>query len=83
MTHVARREYELNCNWKVFCDNYLDGGYHVPFAHPELASGGEHEELRDDDTRFAFAANRDGGGGGGDGPRCVLYTGPHTTASAW
>jgi phenylpropionate dioxygenase-like ring-hydroxylating dioxygenase large terminal subunit len=39
MTHVARREYELNCNWKVFCDNYLDGGYHVPFAHPELASG--------------------------------------------
>ena len=36
---VARREYELSCNWKVFCDNYLDGGYHVPFAHPGLSSG--------------------------------------------
>ncbi|TYI29789.1 hypothetical protein ES332_A05G342000v1 [Gossypium tomentosum] len=24
---------------KVFCDNYLDGGYHVPFAHKGLASG--------------------------------------------
>lgn len=24
---------------KVFCDNYLDGGYHVPYAHRDLASG--------------------------------------------
>eukprot|EP00249_Psilotum_nudum_P016214 c25721_g1_i1 orf=514-1227(+) len=23
---------------EVFCDNYLDGGYHVPFAHGGLAS---------------------------------------------
>ncbi|GMY35273.1 choline monooxygenase, chloroplastic, partial [Fagus crenata] len=23
----------------VFCDNYLDGGYHVPYAHKGLASG--------------------------------------------
>lgn len=22
----------------MFCDNYLDGGYHVPFAHADLAS---------------------------------------------
>jgi choline monooxygenase len=32
-----RREYVLNCNWKVFCDNYLDGGYHVNTIHPGLA----------------------------------------------
>ncbi|KAK1322985.1 hypothetical protein QJS10_CPA02g01552 [Acorus calamus] len=25
--------------YHVFCDNYLDGGYHVPYAHPGLASG--------------------------------------------
>lgn len=37
--HVGQREYTLRCNWKVFCDNYLDGGYHVPFAHPGLADG--------------------------------------------
>ncbi|PRQ37104.1 putative choline monooxygenase [Rosa chinensis] len=23
----------------VYCDNYLDGGYHVPYAHKDLASG--------------------------------------------
>jgi len=36
---ITRREYRIACNWKVFCDNYLDGGYHVPFAHPALADG--------------------------------------------
>lgn len=23
LIHVASRSYTLNCNWKVFCDNYL------------------------------------------------------------
>ena len=40
MKFVTRRTYSLNCNWKVFADNYLDGGYHVPFAHPELVADG-------------------------------------------
>lgn len=33
-----RRSYELNCNWKVYVDNYLDGGYHVPYLHKGLNS---------------------------------------------
>src|SRR5271170_3446582 len=33
-----RRIYTLNCNWKVYADNYLDGGYHVPHAHKGLSS---------------------------------------------
>ena len=33
-----RRIYRLNCNWKVFVDNYLDGGYHVPHLHKALNS---------------------------------------------
>jgi phenylpropionate dioxygenase-like ring-hydroxylating dioxygenase large terminal subunit len=33
-----RRRYTLNCNWKVFVDNYLDGGYHVPHIHGGLSS---------------------------------------------
>jgi choline monooxygenase len=33
-----RRAYTLNCNWKVFVDNYLDGGYHVPHLHKGLDS---------------------------------------------
>ena len=32
----ARRHYMLDCNWKVFIDNYLDGGYHVPHLHNGL-----------------------------------------------
>ena len=35
---VERRRYTLGCNWKVFVDNYLDGGYHVPHIHPGLDS---------------------------------------------
>lgn len=28
--------YPINCNWKVYVDNYLEG-YHIPIVHPELA----------------------------------------------
>jgi choline monooxygenase len=33
-----RRHYTFDCNWKVFVDNYLDGGYHVPHLHKGLDS---------------------------------------------
>jgi len=38
LKYFARRIYTLNCNWKVYVDNYLDGGYHVPHAHKGLSS---------------------------------------------
>jgi choline monooxygenase len=38
LTFFDRRIYTLNCNWKVYVDNYLDGGYHVPHAHKGLSS---------------------------------------------
>ena len=38
LRYVGRKEYLLECNWKVFSDNYLDGGYHVEYLHPNLAS---------------------------------------------
>ncbi len=34
---AERRTYDLACNWKVYVDNYLDGGYHVNTVHPALA----------------------------------------------
>lgn len=37
MKFIRRVPYEIPCNWKVFVDNYLDGGYHVPFMHPDLS----------------------------------------------
>jgi choline monooxygenase len=33
-----RKHYVFDCNWKVFVDNYLDGGYHVPYLHEGLGS---------------------------------------------
>jgi choline monooxygenase len=42
MKWFERRHYTLNCNWKVFVDNYLDGGYHVPHIHGGLNSVLDH-----------------------------------------
>jgi choline monooxygenase len=36
--YFDRRVYNIACNWKVFVDNYLDGGYHVPHLHKGLNS---------------------------------------------
>ena len=30
-----RKTWELDCNWKVYVDNYLEG-YHIPIVHPGL-----------------------------------------------
>jgi choline monooxygenase len=38
LSWMERRRYALDCNWKVFVDNYLDGGYHVPHLHKGLDS---------------------------------------------
>ena len=35
MQLVERRDYVINCNWKVYVDNYLEG-YHIPIVHPGL-----------------------------------------------
>ncbi len=35
MKFSERRTYEMNCNWKTYIDNYLEG-YHVPSIHPGL-----------------------------------------------
>lgn len=34
----SRTSWIVECNWKVYVDNYLDGGYHVPHMHPGLAA---------------------------------------------
>ena len=38
LSWFERRHYFFDCNWKVFVDNYLDGGYHVPHLHKGLDS---------------------------------------------
>jgi choline monooxygenase len=43
---VKRQEYDLACNWKVYVDNYLDGGYHVNTVHPGLAGVLDYAQYR-------------------------------------
>jgi choline monooxygenase len=38
LQYFDSRVYDIHCNWKVFIDNYLDGGYHVPHLHKGLSS---------------------------------------------
>ena len=38
LSWAERRVYTVACNWKVYVDNYLDGGYHVPHLHKGLGS---------------------------------------------
>jgi choline monooxygenase len=42
--YFDRRVYDIHCNWKVFVDNYLDGGYHVPHLHKGLNSVLDYKE---------------------------------------
>ena len=42
----SRQTYDLACNWKVYVDNYLDGGYHVNSVHPGLAGVLDYSQYR-------------------------------------
>lgn len=43
---MERRHYTFDCNWKVFVDNYLDGGYHIPYLHKGLDSVLDYSQYR-------------------------------------
>jgi choline monooxygenase len=51
MRYVMRREYTLNCNWKVYIDNYLEG-YHIPVVHPGLHKEIAYDEYRVEPHRY-------------------------------
>ncbi len=46
LVHARSVRYDVACNWKVFCDNYLDGGYHIAHMHPSLADQLDLESYR-------------------------------------
>ncbi|HYO92055.1 MAG TPA: SRPBCC family protein [Pyrinomonadaceae bacterium] len=51
MQPAARRDWLVNCNWKVYVDNYLEG-YHIPIVHPSLNRELDYEEYRTETRRF-------------------------------
>jgi choline monooxygenase len=51
MGFYKRVDYEINCNWKVYVDNYLEG-YHIPTAHPGLFKEIDYKQYRVDTYRY-------------------------------
>jgi choline monooxygenase len=51
MTRVERRDYVVECNWKVYVDNYLEG-YHIPIAHPGLFRELDYDAYRVETFRY-------------------------------
>ena len=45
MKPVARRTYEIACNWKTYVDNFLEG-YHLPTVHPGLFKELDYAQYR-------------------------------------
>src|SRR5205814_1494777 len=55
---MERRRYVFECNWKVFVDNYLDGGYHIPFLHKGLDSVLDYAEYTiENEDRFCLQSS--------------------------
>jgi choline monooxygenase len=48
-----RKSYTLACNWKVYVDNYLDGGYHVPYLHKGLNSVLDYKEYTIENSKHS------------------------------
>lgn len=49
---LARRKvWELDCNWKVYVDNYLEG-YHIPIVHPGLFRELDYPRYRTETKRL-------------------------------
>jgi choline monooxygenase len=45
MRLVERRDWSVECNWKAYVDNYLEG-YHIPVVHPSLNRMLDYAEYR-------------------------------------
>ena len=48
---AERRDYVIDCNWKVYVDNYLEG-YHIPIAHPGLMREIDYSQYRTETFRY-------------------------------
>jgi choline monooxygenase len=48
---AKRKVWELDCNWKVYVDNYLEG-YHIPIVHPGLFRELDYPNYRTETKRL-------------------------------
>jgi choline monooxygenase len=75
MRPAARKDWYVDCNWKVYVDNYLEG-YHIPVVHPALHRELDYARYRTETRRLysiqhaplrAAASRLPAPAGGGDG----------------
>lgn len=51
MRYVMRKSWTIQCNWKVYVDNYLEG-YHIPVVHPGLHKEIDYDQYRVEPHRY-------------------------------
>jgi choline monooxygenase len=78
MRFAGRRDYTIECNWKVYIDNYVEG-YHVPIIHPGLMREIDYRNYRTVTSRYHSRQDAPIRSGKDDGRR-YLADGDHTEA---
>src|SRR5258708_26535066 len=51
MPLAARKDWYIDCNWKTYVDNYLEG-YHIPIVHPALNRELDYSQYRTETHRY-------------------------------
>ncbi|HYY56087.1 MAG TPA: SRPBCC family protein [Pyrinomonadaceae bacterium] len=51
MRLAARKDWYVDCNWKVYVDNYLEG-YHIPIVHPSLNREIDYAQYSTETSRY-------------------------------
>jgi choline monooxygenase len=51
MRRARRKDWTVECNWKVYVDNYLEG-YHIPIVHPSLFRELDYARYATETKRF-------------------------------
>lgn len=49
---TARRDYEVNAHWALYCENYLEG-FHIPFVHHSLNKVVDYGTYTTDTYRYS------------------------------
>jgi choline monooxygenase len=78
MKYVRRRDYEIDCNWKVYVENYLEG-YHIPYIHPGLFKVLDYSQYRTETRAWYSLQHSPTRQAGEEWASFSRYTGEHAS----
>ena len=79
MRYLRRDSYDIDCNWKVYIDNFLEG-YHLPHVHPGLSKVLDYRAYDTELFPWYSLQNsplRDSGGAYGEGEAFYYHVYPN------